>query len=86
MGTFPGPDRLGKRQKLIRRAFIANDGQPLTFRELRDWAFPRNHNHPAWHKKSMWLALQRFGRRIGWGLWAPKDGGNGDRGNRLMIM
>jgi hypothetical protein len=48
----PGPGQgsgNGRIQKAIKRAFIANNGQPLTAGTIRHYAYPRLTSHEPWH-------------------------------------
>jgi hypothetical protein len=72
--------RLGRIKRQVRRAFIANNGRPLTTGELLPLCYPRLKRFDDWHRWSVRRALlqlaERVGRRMGRGLpflWAPKS-------------
>ena len=68
--------RVGKVQRGIRRAFIANDGQPLLTRELLTWAYPRDTWHPQNHYRGLAGAAPKFAVELGrcgkGNLWGPR--------------
>jgi hypothetical protein len=74
------PDRVGRVQTQIRRAFIASGGRPLKIRELLAYCYPAATKHPRWHRWKIHCALPRFGVPFGRVaseqgrpmLWAPK--------------
>jgi hypothetical protein len=72
--------RVGRVQRQIRRAFIANNGQPLTTNVLMRWAYPQLRKPFHWCYRQLWEAAERYATRIGrsktgsgrpW-LWVPK--------------
>jgi hypothetical protein len=73
------PQRIGKIQNRIRRAFVANNGRPLKIRELLDHCYPRTSKPPRWCRWSIHKALPKFGVPLGRiptqqgrpMLWAP---------------
>jgi hypothetical protein len=75
------PDRVGRVQTQIRRAFIASGGRPLKIRDLLVYCYPAAIKHPRWRRWKIHCALPKFGVPLGRistkqgrpMLWAPKD-------------
>jgi hypothetical protein len=59
------PQRIGKIQNRIRRAFVANNGRPLKIRELLSCCYPRTCKPPRWCRWSIHKALAKFGVPLG---------------------
>jgi hypothetical protein len=57
---------LGRVQRQVRRCLIAHNG-PVPFSELLAWAYLNRRPHRC----RVYFALQRFGRNVGFGMWAP---------------
>ncbi len=73
------PDRIGRVQCQIRRAFVAADGKPLRIGDLLPRCFPGVDCYARWMRKSIHRALPKFGVSLGRTsrqgrpiLWAPK--------------
>ena len=60
----PNPDRLGKIQKRIKRAFIANPDRELTTAELVEWAYPRQHTAEHWQRWNVKRAAAKVARLV----------------------
>ncbi len=70
--------RIGKIELRIRRAFIANLGQPLTTPELARRCYHVT-KLKRWHRYNVRRAASKFAIRVGYGrgpgppvMWAPK--------------
>ena len=48
----------------LKRAFIANNGQPLTAGTIRHYPYPRLRSHDPWHYCVIRHALDRDGYRV----------------------
>lgn len=59
------PQRIGKIQNRIRRAFVANNGRPLKIRDLLAHCYPRASKPPRWCRWSIHKALPKFGVPLG---------------------
>ena len=55
------PDRIGRVQRQILRAFIVSDGQPLLISDLLARCYPRVEYFKKWHRNGVHAALRRFG-------------------------
>jgi hypothetical protein len=75
------PDRIGRVQRQILRAFIASNGQPLLISDLLPRCYPRAKRFEKWHRNGVHAALRRFAVSLGRlpnvqgrpALWAPKS-------------
>jgi hypothetical protein len=76
MIVIAGKPRVGRIQRQIRRALIANNCKPLSIRELLRWCYPAVKQHPRWHRWSIHRALPKF---------AIPHGRNTERQGRPMI-
>ena len=64
---LPGgkPDRLGRVQKQIKRAFIASGGKPLRIADLLPRCYPAVRGFKLWHRTNVHRAIDKVARPIG---------------------
>ncbi len=59
------PDRIGRVQLNVRRAFVATAGRPLMIRDLLPRCYPRAESYTRWQRWSIHRAVRRFGVSTG---------------------
>jgi hypothetical protein len=77
LGEADSESRIGRVERAVRRALIANNGQPLLTIHFLEYAYPRVDRYQHWHYKSVYVAAKKFavnvagpGRAIV--IWVPK--------------
>jgi hypothetical protein len=65
---------IGRRQRQIRRAFIAANGEPVRTSTLMAWVYPHATGKlEVWRWPDVARSARRFGVNIKRGLWAPNE-------------
>jgi hypothetical protein len=65
MIVIAGKPRIGRVQRQVRRALVANNCKPLSIGELLAWCYPAASGHPRWHRWSIHRALPKFAVPLG---------------------
>jgi hypothetical protein len=60
---------IGRRQRQIRRAFIASNGRPIRTAVLMEWVYPKGDKREYWRWKDVARSARRFGVSIRKGWW-----------------